>query len=171
MATRLTDVPKNTLIRDVFHTAPRASEMGAAGMRQLETVAEIKAEALALYYRATGVVARDVPDELRSNAYEIQRGRQSPIAGVDRLCEVLRRRIFVRRNLTRAEARTYAAQMLELCRQLIDLKLPVTPDPRPTPADGHTGQPSRLSADRDHCAHRGGVGELLGSEDAPRSAA
>ncbi len=125
MSTRPKDVPKISAFHDMEPAHPSG---GVALMLRLSEGERIKAEALALYYRATGRVSRDVPVELRDAAYDTRRGRLNPLNAIDQFATILVHRA-TKRTLTRYDARQYAEQMLDYARQLIDLRLPVNPDP------------------------------------------
>ncbi len=154
MATREKDIPETFEFRDT----DRAHPSGVARMAHLRTVAAIKAEALALYYFATGKVATDVPEELQDAAYDIRRGKVNPLGGIDRFATILVHRA-TKRTLTRNDARRYAEQMLEYARQLIELRLPVNPGPM----TGHAVPITHTT--RESLRHRGVGGRTLGSID------
>ncbi len=157
MSTRPKDVPKISAFYDMDPMEPAHPSSGVVLMLRLSEGERIKAEALALYYRATGRVSRDVPAELQDAAYDTRRGRLNPLNAIDQFATILVHRAM-KRTLTRYEARQYAEQMLDYARQLIDLKLPVNPDPKP-------GRTVPITAmDRESVRHRG-VGGQVGSFD------
>lgn len=135
MSTRPKDIPDSRSIRDTD-----ARLVGVARMAELRQIEKIKAEATALFYRATGTVSRDVPVELHEHAYDNRRGKLNPLGAIDRYSTILQHR--TRRNLSRAEARRYAEQMLVLAQQLIDVKLPVGPTDN-DPSGMNSSHPNR----------------------------
>ncbi len=162
MSTRQKDIPEIFEFRDTDHAHPS----GVARMALFREAARIEAAALALYYRATGNVSKNVPAELEDAAYDVRRRKVNPLGSIDRFATILLHRA-TKRTLSRFEARQYAEQMLEYARQLIDLKLPVTPDGstpgRQTrlPNLSASGTPSNVDwSDRER---RGGGGNTLGS--------
>lgn len=158
--------PRNfSPIRD---TAGSTGSTGSARFAELRQIARLNAQATAIVYRATGTVSRDVAPRLRQWAYAVRKGEISMGRDFLRLIDVLTGMVS-RRLMSNHDAREAAHQLLAIGEQLIDLRLPVSPDPTP----GHRStQANPAPIERtEKSAHIGRAGwaggELFGSDDAP----